>query len=114
MTTTQPTTPRTTTTRREALPDGLPDRLVGFWRACEEEPSIPPGLGYDGLLTDTHLHTNVAQDPLEFALELPGEVNATALDRVVVQSDHFHASGQLSAPPLPTIPRRSRPTSCAA
>ncbi len=72
-----------------APPEGLPDRLADFWRACEQEPTIPPGTGYDGLLTDTHVHTNVAQDPLAFALALLGEMNATGVDRVVVQSDHF-------------------------
>ena len=70
-------------------PQEPPEHLRAFWELCEQTPTIPEGLGYEGLLTDTHVHTNVGQEPLDFASALLGEMNEVGVDRVVVQSDHF-------------------------
>ena len=54
---------------------------------CNREPLIPSG-GYQGLLTDVHVHTVPQFDQVEFAKTLLEEMNANGVDRVVVQPNH--------------------------
>ena len=54
---------------------------------CDSNPIIPTG-GYQGLLTDVHVHTGPQFDQVEFAKTLLEEMNATGVDRIVVQPNH--------------------------
>ena len=54
---------------------------------CNRVPVIPSG-GYQGLLTDVHVHTGPQFDQVEFAKTLLEEMNANGVDRVVVQPNH--------------------------
>ena len=54
---------------------------------CNQNPVIPSG-GYQGLLTDVHVHTNPQFDQVAFAKTLLEEMNANGVDRVVVQPNH--------------------------
>ena len=54
---------------------------------CDSNPIIPAG-GYQGLLTDVHIHTGPQFNQVEFAKTLLEEMNANGVDRVVVQPNH--------------------------
>ena len=54
---------------------------------CARNPVIP-SVGYQGLLTDVHVHTDPQFDQVQFAKQLLEEMNANGVDRVVVQPNH--------------------------
>ncbi len=70
-------------------PVEAPAHLLPLIAACETAPTLPEGTGYDGLISDSHVHMTVDDDPLDYALALLDEMNASGVDRVVVQADHF-------------------------
>lgn len=67
----------------------LEPALQAIADACAEPPTVPAGLGFDGLLNDGHVHVQYGYDHQEFALDLLGEMNAAGVDRAVVQSGHL-------------------------
>ena len=66
----------------------LPD-LTGVIERCSQRPVIPAH-GYQGLLTDVHVHTSPSSDStqVDFAYLLLEEMNANGVDRVVIQPNH--------------------------
>jgi hypothetical protein len=56
--------------------------------ACAEAPAIPEGSPWPGLLCDVHVHTSSSNDVGPYALALLREMNASGVERVVVQPDH--------------------------
>ena len=69
--------------------DGTRPALAGVIDRCNQEPVIPP-YGYQGLLTDVHVHTSPSSDSdqIDFAHQLLKEMNANGVDRVVIQPNH--------------------------
>jgi photosystem II stability/assembly factor-like uncharacterized protein len=66
----------------------LPD-LTGVIERCNQRPVLPAH-GYQGLLTDVHVHTRPSSDStqVDFAYLLLEEMNANGVDRVVIQPNH--------------------------
>lgn len=63
------------------------DNLVSVIQECQKEPNIPKE-GYQGLLTDVHIHTMLGGDQAKLGLELLLEMNKNGISRVVVQAGH--------------------------
>jgi photosystem II stability/assembly factor-like uncharacterized protein len=63
------------------------DDISTINKACNQKPVIPKR-GYQGLLTDVHVHTAPQFNQVEFAKTLLEEMNANGVDRVVLQPNH--------------------------
>ncbi len=70
--------------------------------ACKAAVRIPAE-GYQGLISDTHVHTSPMEDQTEFVVELLLEMNQMGVDRVAVQPNHGIGAGPKAMRPLEAI-----------
>jgi len=54
---------------------------------CRKTPKLPSE-GYQGLLTDVHVHTMAGDDTADFAIKLLEEMNENGVDRITIQPNH--------------------------
>lgn len=63
----------------------VPEELRTVAERCEQEPSIPEGYDYEGLLSDVHVHVHFESEHIAFAEDLLQEMNDTGVSRAVLQ-----------------------------